>query len=256
MARRPHNGYSRPLPGMRIKTRWFGPLGLLALLGSCYPMSTLQEPQTLKPGKVRVTVQARAGGSVKEPWTPVLPDLSLRVGVHDRLEVQAGGTPIAGRFGLKALLVDWESLMVAIVPTYQAAQVYEDADDALDEQFLPHYVVQTAIVPVIAGIHVSTHADVLLGADVHAGRRKVTSSRWNESGPVLAFGAHVGMALHLPGGHATFVPQCGVLVGTLGNSTHLVIDGGYDHVDLDDLRRGDVRWECALGVGFGARYAP
>ena len=154
--------------------------------------------------------------------------------------------------GVKALLVDWRSLMLAVVPTYQIQRMNEDADDLSDEELLPDYLVQTAIVPLIVGIPVGSHADVLLGADVHAGRRKADDYQRKHSGPVLAFGGHVGMALHARRGHGTFVPQCGVLVGAV--SAPRPSNPDTYTVAHDTLRRGSLRWECALGMSFGSRY--
>jgi hypothetical protein len=181
--------------------------------------------------------------------------VQLRVGVRERLEAQLGVTTAAGgRLGIKALLVDWPSFMLAIVPTYQIQYMVEDDDDVADEEFLPDYLVQTAIVPVIIGVPVASPLDLLFGVDVHAGRRRALS--WvDQSGPILAFGGHVGLAIHTRAGRATFVPQCGVLVGTLSATTYPPPEGYGSDYAFDTLRRGSVRWECAFGVSIGARYA-
>jgi hypothetical protein len=180
-------------------------------------------------------------------------DLQLRVGVRERLELQLGvGTAGTGRLGMKALLVDWPSFMLALVPSYQVQFMVEDSDNVMDEDFLPEYVVQTAIVPVVIGVPVASQLDLLFGLDMHVGRRRAL--RWpKESGPVLAFGAHMGLAIHGPRERATVVPQCGVLVGALSAKSRPPENLGSDYA-FDTLRRGSLRWECALGVSIGARY--
>lgn len=229
---------------------------MISILWGCYAMSTLQEPHTLAPGKLRIGPQVRltqgklGGGNVR----PAM-DVQLRVGVRERLEAQLGlNTAGGGRLGLKALLVDWPSFMLAIVPAYQIQYMVEDDDDVADEEFLPDYLVQTAIAPVIIGVPVASPLDLLFGVDVHAGRRRALNNWVEESGPVLAFGGHLGLAVHTRGERSTFVPQCGVLVGALSAPSHPPENYGSDYV-FDTLRQGSVRWECALGVSIGARYA-
>lgn len=213
-------------------------------------MSTLQEPQTLAPGKVRVAPQLRVTqGRVNDANVRPAVDVQLRVGVRERLEAQLGViTSGGGRLGIKALLVDWPSFTLAVVPTYQIQMMAEDSDNVTDEDYLPEYLVQTGILPAIIGVPVASQLDLLFGVDVHAGRRRVLNSWEDESGPVLAFGGHLGVAIHTPRERATFVPQCGVLVGALSKPSHT------PPYYLDTLRQGSVRWECALGVSFGARY--
>jgi hypothetical protein len=228
---------------------------MISALWSCYAMSTLQEPHTLAPGKVRLgpqmrVTQGRLGDANARPAV----DVQLRVGVWERLEAQLGvSTAGGGRLGVKALLVDWPSFMLAVVPTYQIQYMIEDSDNVADEDFLPDYLVQTAILPVIIGVPVASQLDLLFGADVHAGRRRALS--WVEqSGPVLAFGGHLGVAIHSRGEHATIVPQCGILVGALSGTSRPPESYGGDYL-FNTLRQGSVRWECALGVSIGARYA-
>jgi hypothetical protein len=219
-------------------------------------MSTLQEPHTLARGKVRVGPQVRVtqGQLGAANARPAL-DVQLRVGLRDKLEIQLlGSTAGTGRLGFKALLIDWPSFLLAIVPSYQVQYMIEDSDNVLDEDFLPEYVVQTAIVPVVIGVPVASQLDLLFGVDVHAGRRRPLSWHWQEqSAPVLAFGAHLGLAVHGARERATFVPQCGVLVAALSATTQTPESYGSDYA-FSTLRRGSLRWECALGVTFGANY--
>jgi hypothetical protein len=89
---------------------------------------------------------------------------------------------------------------------------------------------------------------------VHAGRRVVVGhDHGQHNGPVLAFGGHLGLAVHTRGGHATLVPQCGVLMSTLSSPSHTSPTFG-SVVELSTLRQGAMRWECALGLSFGSRY--
>jgi hypothetical protein len=229
---------------------------IISALCGCYAMSTLQEPHTLARGQVRLGPQLRVTqGKLNDANVRPAVDVQLRIGVRERLEAQLGATTGGGgHLGMKALLVDWPKFMLAIVPTYQIQYMVEDSDDVADEDFIPDYLVQTAIVPVIIGVPVASQLDLLFGADVHAGRRRVLNNWPAQSGPVLAFGGHVGLAIHTGGERATFVPQCGVLVGAVSEPVRAPESYGAEYV-FDTLRQGSVRWECAIGVSIGARYA-
>lgn len=232
----------------------------LSVLAGCYSFSTLQEPQTLKPGGLRLAPKVRVVPS-EDPFEDetnigVSAELDVRVGLVPRLELQVGaGTSSLARVGLKGLLVDWEHLRLAVVPTYQIQTTREDSDYLLDEDFLPEYLTQSAIVPLVAGIPLASSLDLLLGADVHAGRRLVRRGEANQSGGFLALGAHLGFAVYL-GNNATLIPQCGVLATVASKNTPPSFwegadGGGYE---IDDLRRGNMLWECALGGSFGNAY--
>jgi len=232
----------------------------LTVLAGCYSFSTLQEPQTLQPGGVRVAPKVRVQFSDDrrdvDPGVSPSVEVDVRVGILPRLELQVGaGTSPVARAGLKALLIDWDALTLAVVPTYQIQHTREDSDSVFDEDFLPSYRTQTFVLPLIAGIPLASSVDLLLGGDAHAGRRHDPSID-NQSGGFLSLGAHLGFAVHA-GKHATLVPQCGVLATVASTPTppSALESSNYGNYEVDDLRRGHIMWECALGGSFGGRYA-
>jgi hypothetical protein len=204
----------------------------VSALAGCYSTSIAQTPSTVPPGKARFGVGLEVDGAAVSNNGGLSPELSLRVGVLDRLDVGVKTTLQSVEAQVKAQLLRGDfDLSLAL----SGATSRDEDDDKLIEESAPNYEwMRSTRLMLIAGQRIADSTDLVLMGDGQFGLRSATYDGRFET-HFAGVGGGVGVLFK-----GVFLPEVVV--------THFIAG---EHPMFDALQAGDTRIQFTVTALLG-----